>query len=265
MATSSSSGKNSSSSSDPWSRLESGGTAWENFLAADRQRIVRHYAPKIKFLALRLKSKLPRNVELGDLMSSGTLGLMEALGKFNPELGIKFETYAENRIKGAMLDELRRMDWFSRGLRQRVKMLEAAIARIENEKSRAPTETELQEATGLSEKDVRGALEALHNQLCLNIDAIQDTFSTENKSHLDNEPFESAALTEIIDKVATLIDDLTPREKMVLSLYYGDELNMRETAEVMDITEGRVSQLHSQAMARLRKMFQAQYGTDGLL
>lgn len=265
MATSSSSGKNSSSSSDPWNRLETGHTAWEAFTASDRQEIVRHYSPKIKFLALRLKGKLPRNVELNDLMSSGTLGLMEALGKFDPTLGIKFETYAENRIKGAMLDELRRMDWFSRGLRQRVKMLEEAIAKIENEKSRAPTEEELQAATGLSEKEVRTALEALHSQLCLNIDAIQDTFSMENKSHLENEPFESAALTEIIDKVASLIDDLTPREKMVLSLYYGDELNMRETAEVMDITEGRVSQLHSQAMARLRKLFRAQYGADGPL
>ncbi|THB71231.1 MAG: FliA/WhiG family RNA polymerase sigma factor [Desulfovibrio sp.] len=265
METSSSSGKNSSSNSEPWSLLETGHTAWDDFRPRDRQEIVRHYAPKIKFLALRLKGKLPKNVELGDLMSAGTLGLMEALGKFDPTLGIKFETYAENRIKGAMLDELRRMDWFSRGLRQRVRMLEGAIAKIENEKSRTPTEEELQEATGLSEKDVRTALEALHNQLCLNIDAIQDTFSMENKSHLENEPFESTALQEIIDKVALLIDDLTPREKMVLSLYYGEELNMRETAEVMDITEGRVSQLHSQAMARLRKMFQAQYGNDAPL
>jgi len=263
METSSFSGKSSSSSPKSWQLLESGAKNWEEIDGAGRQDIVRHYAPKIKFLATRLRSKLPKNVELGDLISSGTLGLMEALGKFRPELGIKFETYAENRIKGAMLDELRRMDWFSRGLRHRVRVLDEAIQRVEHREGRQPTEEELQKETGLDPKDVRFGLEALQNQLCINIDAIQETFSTQNKSHLENEPYQSTALQEIIDKVAGLIDDLTPREKMVLSLYYGDELNMRETADVMGITEGRVSQLHSQAMARLRKMFRSQYGAEG--
>lgn len=249
---------------NPWDRLNAGETTWEEFNAADRQALVRHYAPKIKFLALRMKAKLPRNVELNDLISSGTMGLIEALGKFRPELGIKFETYAENRIKGAMLDELRRMDWFSRGLRHRVRTLEEAIRKYENQHGRRASEEELQNATGLSEKDVRSGLEALQNQLCLNLDAIQDTFSTEHQSHLDNEPFQTAALQEIIEKVAGLIDTLTPREKMVMSLYYGDELNMKEVAEVMEITEGRVSQLHSQAMARLRQKFTELYGTDGI-
>ncbi|MCA1944791.1 MAG: sigma-70 family RNA polymerase sigma factor, partial [Desulfovibrio sp.] len=124
METSSSSGKSSFSTPEAWELLETGKLAWQDMDAPARQRVVRHYASKIKYLALRLKAKLPRHVELGDIISSGTLGLMEALGKFNPELGIKFDTYAENRIKGAMLDELRRMDWFSRGLRYRVKLLE---------------------------------------------------------------------------------------------------------------------------------------------
>ncbi len=241
--------------------LDSGEKAWDEFSTGERRDIVKHYAPKIKYLALRLKAKLPKNVELNDLISSGTLGLMEAFKKFNPELNIKFETYAENRIKGAMLDELRRMDWFSRGLRHRVRTLEEAIRRIENQHGRSATEEELQAETGLSEREVRVGLEALQNQMCINIDAIQDTFSPEHQSHFDNEPFQTAALQEIIDKVAGLIDDLTPREKMVMSLYYGDELNMKEVAEVMGITEGRVSQLHAQAMKRLRINFNTQYGT----
>lgn len=260
METSSFSGKNSSSSNKSWELLDSGQKSWSEFDSRDRQEIVKHYAPKIKYLGLRLKAKLPKSVELNDLLSAGTLGLMEALGKFRPELGIKFETYAENRIKGAMLDELRRMDWFSRGLRHRVRTLEEAIKKHENRLGRQPTEEDLQRETGLSERDVRFGLEALQNQLCLNLDAIQDTFSTERQAHTDNEPYQATALQELIRKVAGLIDDLTPREKMVMSLYYSDELNMKEVAEVMGITEGRVSQLHSQAMTRLRNRFQEQYG-----
>ena len=107
--------------SAPWEALETGATAWEDFSPAEQEAVVRHYAPKIRFLALRLKVKLPRSVELNEMISSGTLGLMEALGKFRPQLGIRFETYAETRIRGAMLDELRRLDWFPRSLRQRIR------------------------------------------------------------------------------------------------------------------------------------------------
>lgn len=260
METSSSSGRSSSSGSNPWEALEAGSTAWGDFSRAEQELIVRHYAPKIRFLALRLKAKLPRNVELNELISAGTLGLMEALGKFRPQLGIRFETYAESRIRGAMLDELRRLDWFPRSLRQRVRQLDEAMRRIEHDKGRTATEEELQSATGLEAKDVRAGLEALQNQLCLSLDAIQDTLAGEGDGSGGNEPFQTTAQQELIERVAALIDELTPREKLVLSLYYSDELNMRETAEVMGITEGRVSQLHSQALTRLRREFHNHYG-----
>ena len=242
----------------PWEALETGATPWESFSPAEQESVVRHYAPKIRFLALRLKAKLPRSVELGELISSGTLGLMEALGKFRPQLGIRFETYAESRIKGAMLDELRRLDWFPRSLRQRVRVLDEAMRKVEHEQGRQATEDELQKITGLDMRDVRQGLEALQNQLWISLDAIQDTLSGEGPE--GGEPFRSTALQELVERVAPLIDRLTPREKLVLSLYYTDELNMRETAEVMGITEGRVSQLHSQALSRLRKEFHNLYG-----
>lgn len=242
----------------PWEALETGATPWESFSPAEQESVVRHYAPKIRFLALRLKAKLPRSIELGELISSGTLGLMEALGKFRPQLGIRFETYAESRIKGAMLDELRRLDWFPRSLRQRVRVLDEAMRKVEHEQGRQATEDELQRITGLDMRDVRQGLEALQNQLWISLDAIQDTISGEGPE--GGEPFRSTALQELIERVAPLIDRLTPREKLVLSLYYTDELNMRETAEVMGITEGRVSQLHSQALSRLRKEFHNLYG-----
>ena len=242
----------------PWEALETGATPWQSFSPAEQESVVRHYAPKIRFLALRLKAKLPRSVELGELISSGTLGLMEALGKFRPQLGIRFETYAESRIKGAMLDELRRLDWFPRSLRQRVRVLDEAMRKVEHEQGRQATEDELQKITGLDMRDVRQGLEALQNQLWISLDAIQDTISGEGPE--GGEPFRSTALQELIERVAPLIDRLTPREKLVFSLYYTDELNMRETAEVMGITEGRVSQLHSQALSRLRKEFHNLYG-----
>ncbi|WP_027184750.1 FliA/WhiG family RNA polymerase sigma factor [Desulfovibrio inopinatus] len=260
MATLNSSGKSSSSKSSPWSKLESGETPWEEFDLRQRQEIVAHYSPKIKILALRLKSKLPQSIELNELISAGALGLMEALGRFNPELGIKFETYAENRIKGAMLDDLRRMDWFSRSLRQRIRTLEEAIRTIENKNQGPPNIEKLSELTGFSEKEVTEGLEALQNQLCVSLDSITENVSSFKKGQGDNEPYTYAAFKELVEKLAHLIDELTPREKLVLSLYYGEELNMRETSEVMGITEGRVSQLHSQALSKLKAKFQAQHG-----
>ena len=235
----------------PWEALEAGSTAWSDFSPRDQECIVRHYAPKIRFLALRLKSRLPRSVELSEMISAGTLGLMEALGKFRPQLGIRFETYAENRIRGAMLDDLRRLDWFPRSLRQRVRQLDEAMRKVEHEKGRSATEEELGEITGLDIREVRQGLEALQNQLWVSLDVIQDSLSAEGGG--EGEPYRATALQEMVEKVAPLIDTLTPREKLVLSLYYHDELNMRETAEVMGITEGRVSQLHSQALGRLRR------------
>jgi RNA polymerase sigma factor for flagellar operon FliA len=249
-------------SASPWERLETGATAWADFAPSDQERIVRHYAPTRRFLALRLKAKLSRAVELGELISAGTLGLMEALGKFQPKFGIRFETYAENRIRGAMLDELRRLDWFPRSLRQRVRQLDGLMRGFEQQHGRSPTEEELQLASGLELKDVRQGLEALQNQFCLPLDAIQENLTYEPGIIAEGEPFQTAATQEMVSRVASLIDTLTPRERLVLSLYYSDELNMRETAEVMGITEGRVSQLHSQALCRLRRGFQQQYGIN---
>ena len=243
----------------PWESLETGATEWGDFTPHEQEQIVRHYAPKIRFLALRLKARLPRSVELGELISSGTLGLMEALGKFRPQLGIRFETYAENRIRGAMLDELRRLDWFPRSLRQRVRVLDEAMRSVEHEHGRQATEEELQRITGLELREVRQGLEALQNQLWLSLDAIQDSVAGDAAEN-GGEPYSDTAMRELAERVAPLIERLTPREKLVLSLYYTDELNMRETAEVMGITEGRVSQLHTQALNRLRREFISQYG-----
>jgi RNA polymerase sigma factor for flagellar operon FliA len=262
MATSNSSGKSSSSEPETWEEMESGSRTWQDFNHAEQESIVRHYAPKVRYLALRLKGRLPKSVELNELISAGTLGLLEAFGKYQASHGVRFDTYAENRIRGAMLDELRRLDWFPRSLRQRVRKLDEVIQKFEHLQGRSPTEAELQEATGLDLQSVRDGLEALQNQLCLSLDAMQETFEPEIVESSNSDPARAASQLQLTEKVATLIDELTPREKMVLSLYYTEELNMRETAEVMGITEGRVSQLHSQALLRLRREFTGRYGMD---
>lgn len=228
--------------------------AWSTASPEVRGAIVAHYAPKIKIIALRMKAKLPQHIELGELLSAGSLGLIESLEKFQVDMGIKFETYAENRIKGAMLDELRRMDWFTRGLRQRVRMLEESVRKVEQHSGRAPTSEELEAMTGLNAREVQEGLEALQNQVCISLDGLEDHL-LRSTSTTKNDPFSHTLHQQLIDKLAQLIDELTPREQMVLSLYYADELNMRETALVMNITEGRVSQLHTQALGKLRDKF----------
>jgi RNA polymerase sigma factor for flagellar operon FliA len=234
-----------STSASPWHNLESGQTLWEDLDPRGREAVVRHYAPNIKIIGLRLKAKLPRSVELGELLSAGSMGLVEALMKFNPGRGIKFETYAESRIKGAMLDELRRMDWFSRSLRSRIRQVEAAGRKLESELGGPARGADIAAASGLNQQEVESCLEIVQNQMCVSIEALSENLVSAKGSHQDNDPFQKTAFQELVDKVAGLIDELTPREKLVLSLYYGEELNMRETAEVMDITEGRVSQLHA--------------------
>ncbi len=241
----------------PWEAMEQGHSSWCDFLPMEQESIVRHYAPKIRFLALRLKAKLPKTVSLNEMISAGTLGLMEALGKFQPQLGVRFDTYAGNRIRGAMLDELRKLDWFPRPLRQKVRQIDSAMRTIERTHGRQATEEELVEITALSIQDIRQGLEALQSQLMVSLDAVHDSALGETQSR--DEPYSITAEREMLERLMPLISTLTPREKLVLSLYYNEELNMREVADVMEITEGRVSQLHSQALKRLRQEFAKTY------
>ncbi|MFN2343130.1 MAG: sigma-70 family RNA polymerase sigma factor [Desulfonatronovibrio sp.] len=158
METLSSSGKNCSSRNNPWQILENTDTSFKELSSRQKDDIVRAYAQKIKITASRLKHRLPKHVEVAELVSAGTLGLMEALGNFDPKHKIKFETFADNRIKGAMLDELRKMDWFSRGLRKKVKRLEECIHDFEQNSGIQPTNLEIKKITGYSLDEVEEGL-----------------------------------------------------------------------------------------------------------
>ncbi len=245
----------------PWLILEDENTSFENLDPGTRQEIVRAYGVKIKAQALRLKAKLPSHIDLDELVSAGCLGLMEALSKYDRTSNNRFETYVDTRIKGAMLDELRKMDWLSRGMRQKIKKLEAVMVTFEQKNGTAASHDDLASLTGFSQNDVEQCMEALENQFCLNIDALEDRTRFAVLSDPFEQPFDQTAENEIIDKLARLIEQLSHREALVLSLYYVEELNMREAAEILGVTEGRISQLHSQAIRKLRKKFIAEHGS----
>ena len=228
---------------------------------AVRDRLILTYAPLVKFVAGRLGSGLPAHVDEGDLVSYGLLGLIGAIERFDPDREIKFETYAIARIKGAIIDELRALDWVPRSVRARARDIERAIAELEKKLHRAPTDEEIGAKLGMTEEELGaslteisrssiGALDELWtisssggDQVAL-IDTIEDTQGPEPQSAL--------AQTELKEALGESIARLPEREKLVVTLYYYEELTLREIGEVLGVTESRVSQLHTKAILRLK-------------
>jgi len=252
-ATSSSSGRSSSSRDELLQGLTNGRITWNELGKQAQEQVVEAFVQKVKIVASRMKAKVPRHVDINDLLSAGSLGLVESLRSFDPSIGVKLETHVENRIRGAMLDELRRQDWFSRGLRQHIRLVERAVRDLEQKTGRDPSEEEIREQTGLTAKEVSQALEALQVQVCCALDNFEQSLADERSNGPGGEPYAVVLKGELTAQVGRLIEELTQREQYVLSLYYREELTMKETAEVMDITEGRVSQLHQQALDKLRR------------
>jgi RNA polymerase sigma factor FliA len=227
-----------------------------------RDRLILTYAPLVKYVAGRLGSGLPAHVDENDLVSYGLLGLIGAIERFDPDRDIKFETYAIARIKGSIIDELRAMDWVPRSVRSRARDIERAIAELERKLHRAPTDEEIAEKLGVSTDDLndslteigRSSIAALDelwtissggggDQVAL-IDTIEDTQGPEPQSEL--------AQTELKEALGEAIARLPEREKLVVTLYYYEELTLREIGEVLGVTESRVSQLHTKAILRLK-------------
>jgi RNA polymerase sigma factor FliA len=226
-----------------------------------RDRLILTYAPLVKYVAGRLGSGLPAHVEEGDLVSYGLLGLIGAIERFDPERDIKFETYAIARIKGSIIDELRSMDWVPRSVRARARDIERAIAALEAKLTRAPTDQEIAERLGISEEEFQdslmeisrtsiGALDELWQSSTTGGDpvALIDTIEDPQAA----EPQAAMAHTELREALGEAIARLPEREKLVVTLYYYEELTLREIGEVLGVTESRVSQLHTKAILRLK-------------
>jgi len=226
-----------------------------------RDRLILTYAPLVKYVAGRLGSGLPAHVDEGDLVSYGLLGLMGAIERFDPTREIKFETYAIARIKGQIIDELRAMDWVPRSVRARARDIERAIAELEKKLERAPTDEEIAEKLGITTDELEDSLTDIGRSSIAALDelwtvsggdgdqvALIDTIEDEGAP----DPQGSLSVTEQKEALAEAIALLPEREKLVVTLYYYEELTLREIGEVLSVTESRVSQLHTKAILRLK-------------
>jgi len=230
-----------------------------------RERLVVAYSPMVKFVAGRLGAGLPSHVEDADLISYGLVGLIGAIERFEPERGIKFETFAMTRIRGAIIDELRSLDWVPRSVRSRAREIESAQAKLEHELQRAPTEAELASKLNLTEEELQSALLEIANSSVYALDelwTVSDS-SGDQVSLLDTiaddsaaDPQEALASTEVKDLLTEAIGGLPEREQLVVALYYYENLTLREIGEVLGVTESRVSQLHTKAVMRLKSSLQ---------
>jgi RNA polymerase sigma factor FliA len=226
-----------------------------------RERLVVAYSPLVKYVSGRMASGLPAHVDEADLISYGLIGLINAIERFDLEREIKFETYAITRIKGAIIDELRSLDWVPRSVRARAREIERANAKLEHKLQRAPTDEEMALELDMSVQDFHDALLQISNSTVAALDelwSVSDS-SGDQVSLLDtltdeNAPDPAAVMdqTDLKDRVAEAIARLPEREKLVVALYYYENLTLREIGEVLGVTESRVSQLHTKAVLRLR-------------
>lgn len=222
----------------------------------DREQLVQRFVPLVKRIAYHLMARLPASVQFDDLVQNGLLGLLDAMDRYQEGFGAQFETYATQRVRGAMLDGLRENDWLPRNLRRELRRIEGAINQLEHAHGRAPSERELAEALGVSLEDYQKTLhEARGHQLVYFDDFAGDGEEGFLERHFTDNDADPANILEdkkIKETLVAAISRLPERERLMMALYYEQELNLREIGEVMGVTESRVCQLHSQAIARLR-------------
>jgi RNA polymerase sigma factor for flagellar operon FliA len=236
-----------------------------NLSPDERDQLIIRYAPWVKFIALRMAAKLPAHIQAEDLISAGIIGLIDALDKFNPAREVQFKTYAQIRIQGAMKDELRSLDWASRSVRQKAKRLEQTYATLEQDLGRPPSSEEAASSMGINIQEFEELLDDVKGTSLVSLEEIGQTATNEDKSAIldalltrqDQDPLEMLNLQDLKKALTLAIDELPNKERLVLSLYYFDELTMKEVGKVLNLTESRISQLHTQAILRLRGKLKA--------
>ena len=252
---------------DLWRRYK------ENGDPGARERLVLAYSPLVKYVAGRMSSGLPAHVEEADLISYGLLGLISAIERFEPAREIRFETFAITRIKGSIIDELRSLDWVPRSVRAKAREIERANSKLEHKLHRAPTDQEMAAELEVTVEDFQESLMRISNSSVVALDelwTVSDS-SGDQVSLLDTIQDETAAdpaqemdLTDMKDRLADSIARLPEREKLVVALYYYENLTLREIGEVLGVTESRVSQLHTKAVLRLKSRLQGDSLSEAL-
>lgn len=222
----------------------------------NKDQLIQRFAPLVKRIAYHLMARLPSSVQIDDLIQNGMMGLLDAINRFEAGMGAQFETYAAQRVRGAMLDGLRENDWLPRSLRRDFRRIEVAISQLEQEYGRTPSESELAETLGMTLAEYQKMLQdARGHQLISFEDMIDDGNEDFLERHLSDDSNEPSRILEdesLRKSLVQGIELLPEREKLMMALYYEQDLNLREIGEVMGVTESRVCQLHSQAVARLR-------------
>lgn len=234
---------------------------FDNKSPVAKEAIILRYASLVKYVAGRVAISLPANVEFDDLVSYGIFGLIDAIDKFDLTRGLKFETYAIARIRGSILDELRKNDWIPRSVRQKAKELERTYVELENRLGRSVTDQEMSIALNMSVQDFRHLLSEIS---CTTLNSLDELWMTHTgdeetvrlldliRSNENDDPLFQLEIEEVKLSLATAIDNLPERERMVIALYYYDGLTLKEISQVMEVSESRISQIHTNAIYKLR-------------
>ncbi len=224
----------------------------------EKERIIREFLPKIKALAVSLSYQLPKNVSIDDLIQEGLMGLLSSFENYDPSKGASFSTYALKRIKGAMLDYLRKLDWVPRNLRKKMKEVEEAVLILEDKLGKIPDDKELAEYLNMEEGEVRKVRNELVRRQLLSLDSY--IFEDDESVHVElvqsNEksPDVIYEKEELREKLKEAIEQLSERERLVLALYYVEELNFKEIGKILGVSESRISQIHSSVISKLKRL-----------
>jgi len=227
-----------------------------------REELILEYAPLVKEIAERMAIRLPPNISKDELISGGIMGLFDALDKFDSEKGIKFRTYAQSRIKGAMLDELRKMDWVPRSVRRDIHRIERAIRTLELKLNGEPTGLEVAEEMGVDVESYHRMTVRAQGVGLLSLDEFMtDGFTQKISKKASETPshFDELKIKEIKNVISKALSILTEKEQLIMSLYYYDELTLKEIAKVLDLTESRICQIHSKVLIKLRAKLKSYY------
>ncbi|MFM1908984.1 MAG: hypothetical protein RLZZ591_2661 [Pseudomonadota bacterium] len=229
----------------------------------DRNAMIRQYQPLVRKLAHHMMAKLPASVQVDDLIQVGLIGLSEALTRFEATQGVQFETFATQRIRGAMIDELRESDWMSRGSRKSQKDIELAMHRLEHQLGRSPVESEIAAELGMTLADYQALLSKVRGTQLVYLEDMgrggddEDSFLDRHVADEDADPLSQLRDQRLRQSLVQAIKNLPEREQYVMSMYYEEDMNLKEIAAVLGVTESRVCQLHSQSIARLRAKMRA--------
>lgn len=219
----------------------------------DHQALIEQYLPMVRRQALALQVRLPASIELDDLVQAGMLGLLDSMSRFDANAGASFSTFASQRVRGAMIDELRSRDWLPRSVRRNARAMDASVRKLEQQLSRPPSESEIAADMDMSLEEYRQLLSDTNNGYLLPFEEMVDE-SGEPEADDENfvTPFDALLDHQQRSRLVAAIDELPEREKLLMALYYQEDLNLKEVGEVLGVTESRVCQLHSQAVGRLR-------------